>query len=89
MLGCGLIVFLLEAIWFECSYRCVQNDESKKAAHNKNRNVVTKAWDDIAFKVNHQKDPKRLHKNIIRNIYCCLYLSFLPLSNIKSRSGIL
>ena len=72
MLGCSLIVFLLEAIWFECSYRCVQNDKSKKAAHNENRNGVTKAWDDIAFKVNHQKDPKRLHKNIIRNIYCCL-----------------
>ena len=59
MLGCSLIVFLLEAIWFECSYRCVQNDESKKAVLSENRNAVTKAWDDIAFKVNNQKDPKR------------------------------
>ena len=59
MLGCSLIVFLLEAIWFECSYRCVQNDERKKAVLSENRNAVTKAWDDIVFKVNNQKDPKR------------------------------
>ena len=59
MLGCSLIVFLLEAIWFECSYRCVKNDESKKAVHNENRNGVTNAWDDIAFKSSHQKDPQR------------------------------
>ena len=59
MLGCSLIVFLLEAIWFECSYRCVQNDESKKAVHNGNRNTATKAWEDIAIKASHQKDPRR------------------------------
>ena len=59
MLGCSLIVFLLEAIWFECSYRCVQNDESKKAVLSENSTAVTKAWDDIAFKGKYQKDPKR------------------------------
>ena len=59
MLGCSLIVFLSEAIWFECSYRCMQNDEGKKAVNNEGRSKVINAWDDMAFKVNNQKDPKR------------------------------
>ena len=60
MLGCSLIVFLLEAIWFECSYRCVVlDDEGKKAVNNEGRSKVINAWDDMAFKANHQKDPKR------------------------------
>ena len=57
MLGCSLIVFLLEAIWFECSYRCVQDDEHKKAVNNEGISKVINAWDDMAFKA--KKDPQR------------------------------